>query len=148
MSVDATRDNKDVIRALYEDCLNARDFEALDELIADDYVGPRGEMGAEGFGKTVQSVIDAFPDIRWTVDDLIAEDDRVAVRWSWEGTHTGTFRGFLPPTGERVADHAIVIYRLRDRRVVEAWIQTDRLGFLQQLGVIPEDLTELQAAGR
>lgn len=126
--------NKEVVRRLYEDCLNKRDFELLGELISEDYSGIRRETGPSGFQKTTQSIIQAFPDIKWTIEDLVAEGDKVVVRWSWQGTHTGTFRNLFPPTRAKVTDHAIAIYQLRDSKIVKAWIQSDRLGFLQQLG--------------
>lgn len=144
MSATPTPDqNKEVVRRLYEECLNKRQFEVLSELIAEEYTGIRGEKGPTGFEETVRSIIQGFPDIQWTVEDLIAEGDKVVVRWSWQGTHTGTFRGFLPATQQPVSDHAIAIYQFRDAKIVRAWIQSDRLGFLQQLGMIPEDLRTL-----
>lgn len=132
--------NKETVRRLYEDCLNKRDFELLKEFVDGKYEGIQSETGPSGFAKAVQSVIQAFPDIQWTIEDLISEGDKVVVRWSWQGTHTGTFRGFLPPSQNEVTDHAIAIYQFQGPKIIKAWIQTDRLGFLQQVGVIPEDL--------
>lgn len=135
--------NKEIVRRLYEDCLNTRNFELLDEFVAEEYEGIRDETGPSGFEESVQSIIRAFPDIQWTIEDLIAEGDRVTIRWSWQGIHTGIFRGFLTPTQNHVTDHAIAIYQFRNNKIIKAWIQTDRLGFLQQTGVIPEDLRKL-----
>ncbi|MEX2345751.1 MAG: ester cyclase [Balneolaceae bacterium] len=135
--------NKQVVRRLYEECLNKREFSLLKELVDEDYTGISGETGPSGFGGSLRSIIRAFPDIRWTIEALVAEGDKVTVRWSWQGVHTDTFRNIFPPTQKHVTDHAIAIYQFRDNKIINAWIQTDRLGFLQQIGVIPGDLREL-----
>jgi steroid delta-isomerase-like uncharacterized protein len=124
------------VRRIYEDCLNGGDLAALRELVDDDYVGIAGERGPQGFAETVRGLRTAFPDIRYTVDDLVAEGDRVAIRWSWEGTHLGAFRVF-PASGRRVRNTGIAIYRLRGGRVAQAWLESDRLGFLQGIGAAP-----------
>ncbi len=72
--------------------------------------------------------------------DPASFDDRVALRWKWEGTHQNNFREF-EPTGKRVSNTAIAIYELRDGKVVRAWLQTDRLGFLETMGALPESVT-------
>lgn len=143
MSTQTPEKNKEIVRKLYQDCLNKRNFELLKEFIAEDYAGIRGEKGPAGFTETVQSIIQAFPDIRWTIEDLIEAEDKVVVRWSWQGTHEGTFRGFLQASHKKVTDHAIVIYQFRDHKIIKAWIESDRLGFLQQIGVVPQDLGSL-----
>ncbi|MEX0646644.1 MAG: ester cyclase [Balneolaceae bacterium] len=135
--------NKQVVRRLYEECLNKQEFSLLKELVDEDYTGISGETGPSGFEGSLRSIIRAFPDIRWTIEDLVAEGDKVTVRWSWQGVHTDTFRNIFPPTQKHVTDHAIAIYQFRDNKIINAWIQTDRLGFLQQIGVIPGDLREL-----
>jgi predicted ester cyclase len=124
------------VRRIYEDSLNGGDLVVLGELVDEDYLGIAGERGPEGFAETVRLLRTAFPDIRYTVDDLLAEDDRVAVRWTWEGTHLGAFRVF-PPSGRRLRNTGIAIYRLRGGRVVQAWLESDRLGFLQEIGAVP-----------
>jgi steroid delta-isomerase-like uncharacterized protein len=77
-----------------------------------------------------------FPDIQFSIEQLIAEADRVAIRWTWQATHTGAFRG-IPPTGKHVTNSGIAIYQLADHKIVRNWVETDRLGALQQLGTIP-----------
>jgi len=70
---------------------------------------------------------------------VICEDDRVTVRWTWTGTHTKPFNGF-GPTGRQYTNSGMAVFQLRDGKIVHAWLQTDRLGFLQQLGVVPTNL--------
>jgi steroid delta-isomerase-like uncharacterized protein len=127
--------NKESIRNLYENILNNRHLEMLNELISENYVGVRGEKGAEGFRQTVGSLISGFPDIKWAIEDLLAEDDKVIVRWTWTGTHQNAFRGF-PQTNRKLTNSAIVIYQFENNRIKAAWLQSDQLGFLTQIGVI------------
>jgi predicted ester cyclase len=132
-----------MIRRLYEDCINPGRLELLDELVSADYVGPRGERGAAGFATTISGLRAAFPDIHFTLDDLFASDasaDRVTVRWRWQATHAGTFQspaGSFPATGKRLTNTGIAIYQLAGGKIVRAWLESDRLGALQQLGALP-----------
>jgi steroid delta-isomerase-like uncharacterized protein len=78
----------------------------------------------------------AFPDQRVTIEDLVAEDDRVVNRSTYTGTHLGEFQG-IPPTGKRFTIGGINVSRIANGRIVEDWTILDQLGMLQQLGVIP-----------
>jgi predicted ester cyclase len=132
--------NKQVIHRLYEDCINPGRLELLAELVSDAYVGPRGERGAAGFATTITGLRAGFPDIHFTIDDLVAEADRVTVRWTWHATHAGTFvspAGRFAATGKPIANTAIAIYQLADHKIVHAWLESDRLGVLQQIGALP-----------
>lgn len=131
--------NKEIIRHLYEDILNNRKIELLKELISPDYIGIGGVRGIAGFSNTVSSVIDGFPDIKWTIEDILSEGDKVIVRWHWNGTNTGAFRG-IPASNKVVTDNAIAIYQLKNGKVTHAWLQGDRLGILTQIGQIQETL--------
>ncbi|HEY0789054.1 MAG TPA: ester cyclase [Thermoanaerobaculia bacterium] len=134
---------KDIVRHIYEDAINTGRLERFDELVAATYEAPDGAKGAAAFRANVAELRAGFPDIRFTIEDLIAEGDRVAVRWSWVATHRGTFRG-IPPTGKRVTNSGIAIYQLREGKIVRSWLETDRLGALQQMGAAPAPA----AAGR
>lgn len=131
--------NTDVVRRLYEDCLNLGRMEVLPELVAPDFVGANGEKGPEGFAATLGALKSAFPDIHYALERPLADGNRVAVFWQWEGTHQGEYRG-LSATGLRVKNGGSSMFELKDGRIVRAWSQTDRLGFLQQLGVAPAEL--------
>lgn len=127
---------KATIRRLYEEIINSGDLAALQEVIAPEYTGPNGEPGPAGFASTVTGLRAAFPDIRFTIEDLLADRDRVVVRWTWQGTHRGPFAG-VAPTLRSVNNSGIAIYTLRGSRVISSVLQADRLGVLQQLGVVP-----------
>jgi steroid delta-isomerase-like uncharacterized protein len=81
-------------------------------------------------------VFEAFPDVQYTLNDLLAEGEQVVARFTARGTQTGAFQG-IPATGKVVAMSAIAIYRVVGGKVVEQWLEYDMLGLLQQLGVIP-----------
>jgi predicted ester cyclase len=131
--------NKQVVRRIYEDGINRNKPELLPELISSDYEGAQGGRGPAGFGSNIDELRAGFPDVRFTLHDLVAEGDRVVVRWTWEATHTGTFRTWAP-TGRRVTNSGIAIYQVEQGKVVRVWLETDRLGVLQQIGVIPPSL--------
>lgn len=137
--------NKEVVRNLYEQILNKRNFESLREIISDDFKGPDGNRGATAFEDRVAVLIEALPDIQWNIQELFGEGDKVMVRWRVEGTHTGPFMT-ISPTGKRVSNEGLGIYKLKDGKVINARVHTDRLGFLQELGVISPDLIRSLAA--
>jgi steroid delta-isomerase-like uncharacterized protein len=131
--------NKQIVRALYEDCLNRGRLDRLPELVASDFEGLPGKPGLAGFRSVIEDLRSGFPDIHYTIDDMLAEGDRVAIRWTWEGTHDGQFRVFAR-SGKRHRNSGIAIYEVRDGKIVKTWLETDRLGHLQQLGVVPKDI--------
>jgi steroid delta-isomerase-like uncharacterized protein len=79
---------------------------------------------------------EAFSDQKYTIIDQVAEGDRVTTRTTWEATHSGEYQG-LPPTGKRVLVSGIAISRIEDGQIVERWLEVDRLGWMQQLGLVP-----------
>jgi predicted ester cyclase len=133
--------NKALVRALYEDCINGRDLDRLDTLVGADFVGARGERGPREFRATIEAVLTGFPGVRFEVHDLFGEADKVAARWTFRAVHGGRFAG-LPPSRTEVTQEGNVIYQLRDGRIVRAWLQADRLGVLQQIGVVPQTFAQ------
>jgi steroid delta-isomerase-like uncharacterized protein len=112
---------------------------AHDELYGPDWVGHFPGMPplrAEHHKQYAAAMAKAFPDLDRTIDDLFAADDKVVLRWSATGTHTGDFNG-MPPTGRVATSSGITIFRVEDGRIVEEWAESDMLGLLQQLGAIP-----------
>jgi steroid delta-isomerase-like uncharacterized protein len=131
--------NKQRIRMLFEQVLNRGTAELLDDLISGDYLDhnpvPGQAPGAEGIRNKLKSLRAAFPDIRFFLEDLVAENDLVAARYYWKATQTGPFMG-LPPTGNQVVVKGMDFYRLKDGKLVEHWDSVDQLGLMQQLGLI------------
>ena len=138
----AIEKNKEVIRTLYEQALNKRNMGLLQDFVSEDYVGIGGEKGATAFEAPVAALIKALPDIQWNIEELIGEGDKVVVRWKVQGTHTGPFQ-HITATGNTVSNDGIGIYELKDGKVINAQVHTDRLGFLQQLEVLPSDIALL-----
>jgi len=135
MSEQSRDENKRSVTRLFETFNNA-DLTSIDALVGPDYVGAQGDKGPAGFKAVVVGLRAAFPDLRYTLDDVVAEGDQVAVRWHWTGTHRGPFRGF-PPTEKAVTNSGAGIFRLNGGKIVAAVLETDRLGFLEQIGVVP-----------
>ncbi|UCD09101.1 MAG: ester cyclase [Dehalococcoidales bacterium] len=121
------------------DVFNNRKTESLGEIYADTYTihYPGLELkGIEAFSNYQHTVVNAFPDIRVKIDEIFGAGDSVAFRYTMEGTHKGEFKG-IPPTGKKVKFQGVVINHFSEGKEVETWEFADRLGFLQQLGVLP-----------
>lgn len=142
-NMNTTARNKEVILDLYENTLNNRRFERLEQVIAPDYSNARGGTGPEGFIKGVVDVLNAFPDAQWQVEELVAEGEKVMVKQKMSGTHTGVFQA-IQPTGKKVVNEGFVIYEFGNGKIVRHQIQTDRFSFFQQLGVLPADIAAAQ----
>ena len=120
------------------DALHRGDLSAADVVFAPDCVihitgSPVPDLDVAGFKQMVGGLFAAFPDIRFTMDDQIVSGDKVAIRWSAEGTHTGPL-GDAPPTGKRVRIEGLLFDRVVDGCVAERWEQWDQPGMLRQLG--------------
>ncbi|HEY5866183.1 MAG TPA: ester cyclase [Candidatus Tectomicrobia bacterium] len=129
-------DNKAVIRRLYDEVFQAWHLAVIDEVVAPEFVGHEMAAdtppGPEGFRQCYARLRSAFPDLCYTVDDLIAEGDKVVVRWTWSCTHTGVFRG-IAPTGRQATVTGMAIYRLTGGKIVERWAELGMHRLLQQL---------------
>jgi predicted ester cyclase len=136
MSDPSKDDNKRKVEMLFESGFNQGNLAVLDDLIAPEYVGPQGDKGPAGFRGVTVALRGAFPDIHYTLDDVIGEGDRVAVRWHWTGTHKGPFRAFAP-TGKSLTNPGMAIFKFKDGKIVGGALETDRLGFLEQIGAVP-----------
>jgi steroid delta-isomerase-like uncharacterized protein len=130
--------NKALVRRFFDEVLNRQHTVVLDQIIAPDFrtTFPGTQAGREGFKQTVAAFFRAFPDTHSYVEDMIAEGDRVAARGHWTATHQGEFMG-IPPTGKQVKVQFSDIWVVENGMLADNWFQMDRLGMLQQLGVVP-----------
>jgi predicted ester cyclase len=129
METPSAEDNKATIRRLFEEVWVG------DVAAADRFYAPGPQL--DGLKEFAAALYVAIPDWRVTIDDMVSEDDKVAVRWTGRGTHLGEWQG-RPPTGRRVTTTGIDIERLADSKIVQEDGEVDMLGFLRQLGVLPD----------
>jgi len=131
--------HKAIVRA-FVDALNAQDWAAIDRLVAPDFVRHSDAAGAPGVRSRddlkwfIRNEYTTFPDAHETVEDLVAEDDRVAARHRLTGTQQGPF-GDHPPSGRKIQASYLAIYRLKVEQIVEAWSEWDILSIMTQMGL-------------
>jgi steroid delta-isomerase-like uncharacterized protein len=136
-------ENKRISRRIAEEGFSRGNEDVFDELVAENFVNhdpsvpPDLPSGREGIKALARFYRSAFPDAQLTVEDQIAEGDRVVTRYTARGTHQGDFAG-VPPTGRQVTVTGITIDRIENGKLVESWNELNQLGMLQQLGVVPE----------
>ena len=131
--------NKAIVRRFIEQVLNNQRHDLIDEFFVDTVelhgVGP-AIIGRNAVAEWYATFASAFPDWHTTIDDMVAEGEKVVVRINSNGTHQGEIQG-IPATGKSYTQNAIVIYRLTNGKIVEGRLQTDMLSMMQQLGVVP-----------
>jgi steroid delta-isomerase-like uncharacterized protein len=129
---------KAVSRRLIEDVFNQGRYDKIDDLLARDFVVHSGgtEQGREEFADMIRAYRGGLPDYLCTIDDQIAEGDRVVTRWTVRGTQTAELIG-VPATGRQVILTGVAIDRVADGKIVETWLEADIHRMLQDLGVIP-----------
>jgi steroid delta-isomerase-like uncharacterized protein len=136
-----TSENKAMVRRLYEEVWNKRRVELVDELMSPSHAMhdnhlPDSGVGPEAYKRNVARFVTGFPDLRFTVEDMLAENDKVAVGWTISGTHKGEFRG-ISPTGRKVFVEGITINQIAGGKIMDSYVSWDALGLMQQLGVAP-----------
>jgi steroid delta-isomerase-like uncharacterized protein len=137
-----SEENKAVVRRfneLVEEFWRTGDADAFDEVVAPDFVHYAQGLppDLEGMKQALPMFRAAFPDMRLTVEDMIAEGDKVVDRVTVRGTHEGELMG-VPPSGNRVEFMETHISRIADGKIVERWNQWDAMGLMQQIGAVPE----------
>ena len=137
----SAEENKAVIRRLIEEVYNEGNLDVVDELVAPDIFNhpavPEHQRGIDGFKHVMEWVREFSSDVHYDIDDIISEGDKVAVRMTQSGSHTGMVRG-IPPTGKRFSVDYVHWFRVEDGKVAELWAVRDDLTRLEQLGLMPE----------
>jgi steroid delta-isomerase-like uncharacterized protein len=136
-----SEENKAIARRLMEDVWSKGNLSLVDQLISINYTHhdtstPDFGPGPEGERKRVTLYRSAFPDLQFTVEDVIAEGDTVSIRWSSHGTHQGPLSG-IAPSGKNASVSGITLARFSGGKMVESWVNWDALGLLQQLDIVP-----------
>ena len=133
----STDDNKALVQRFFEEVINQKNVAALDQFVAPNAVNHTVPSGLpQGPSQFLSMHLSAFPDVQATVEDLLADGDKVVARVSYHGTHQGAFRA-IASTGKPVTVMGINIFRIVNGKMVEHWGLADRIGALQQLGVVP-----------
>jgi len=129
--------NAALIRRLYKELFWEWDLTSIDKWFSPDFrsseMPPGIPSGPEGVRQFYAAIRSSFPDLKYSVEDVIAQGDKVVVRWRWMATHAGKFRG-LAPTGREASLTGIAIYKVEDRKVVQRWVEGNVLGLLLGLG--------------
>jgi len=134
----STEQNKAIVRRFLEDYTPA----VVDDLLVPNYLHhdpslpPEMQRGRDAYKQINTMFRAAFPDLSVTVEDLVAEGNKVAARWVWGGTQRGEMMG-IPPTNKQVRATGTSIHRVAEGKIVESWFNFDSLGMMQQLGVVP-----------
>ena len=133
--------NKELARRFYQEIFNAGNMAVVEEMVTSDFVdhnppGPGMPGGSEGLKAVVGLFRTAFPDLALTVEDQLAEGDKVMNRFTARGTHQGELMG-IPATGKPVAMEVVEYFRIQGGKLAERWGQADLLGMMVQLGVVP-----------
>ena len=140
----STESNKEIVRCYFEEALDKRNLDVLDEIIATDCIIHRPEVsepirGLEAFTQALKRILEVYGEFATTIHDLIAEDDRVACRLSHRAVNRGEWTSRLGThavAGKTVTWPAIAIFRVRDGKIAEEWVSRDELGMLIELGVL------------
>jgi steroid delta-isomerase-like uncharacterized protein len=142
-------ENKALVRRFVDEIFVQGRAETIDELLADDFVAhtwPSTGHPKDDLKNAAERAHGALTNPRFTIDDMIAEGDRVAVRLTTGATQTGSFMG-MPPSGKSYEISEIHIFRLRNGKVIEHWHQFDQMGMMKQLGAMPGEPAAREAAG-
>jgi steroid delta-isomerase-like uncharacterized protein len=131
-------DNKAIVRRLYEEVWNKRRLDVVDELISpshalNDPIISGSQMGPELYMRRVVELTTSFPDLRFTIEDMIAEKGKVGVSWTVSGTHQGEFLN-IPATGSKIFVEGITIHDITNGKILDSHARWDALGLLRQLG--------------
>lgn len=137
MSADA----RTIVRSLYEEVWNKRRLELVDEIISPSHAlhDPNltgSAVGPEAYKRQISRFITGIPDLRFTLEDIVGEREKLAVAWTISGSHKGEFMG-IPATDKKVAIDGITIHHLVNEKIMDSYVSWDVWGLMQQLGVVP-----------
>jgi steroid delta-isomerase-like uncharacterized protein len=133
--------NQAIARRLIEEIWNNRKLEVVDELLAPTFTNhdpntPDLGVGPDAYKKLVSLYVTAFPDLRFTIQEIVSDEETVAVSWKSSGTHKGELRG-IPPTNKAISIEGITINHIRSGKILDQRVSWDAFGMMRQLGVIP-----------
>ena len=133
-------ENRAIVLRLYQEIWNKRSLEVISELVSPSHAlhGPNfsgSAIGPEAYAGQVALFLAAFPDLRFAIEDTVAENDKVVACWAISGTHKGEFMG-VPATGKRITIDGMTIHHIAGGKIMDSFSNWDALGFMQQIGVV------------
>jgi len=139
MSADA--DNKAIVRRLYEEVWNKRKLEIISEVISPSHAlqAPNisgSYVGPEAYKRQILLFLAGYSDLRFSIEDMIAEQDKVVACWTFSGTHRGDYMG-IPATNKKVSVDGMTMHHVAGGKIMDSYSNWDALGMMQQLGVVP-----------
>jgi steroid delta-isomerase-like uncharacterized protein len=145
-------ENKTIIRRLYEEVWNERKLEVVDQLIANshalqDPIATGSQVGPELYKRRVVEMTTGFPDLCFSIDDTIAEGEKVVACWTISGTHRNEYMG-IPATGRKISIEGITIHHIKKGTILDSCARWDTLGLMRQLGAIPSQSRTKEAASK
>jgi steroid delta-isomerase-like uncharacterized protein len=138
-----SEENKAVSRRFFEEMMSSGNLDLFEELASPEIVNydpaqPEAVHGIEGGKEVLSGYVSAFPDLKMSVEDQVAEGDKVFTRWVAEGTHEGELFG-VPASGNHVRVEGMTVDRFEGGKIIESWDNWDALGLMQQIGAIPAE---------
>lgn len=133
----STEENKALLRRAWDEIYGQGRLDSIEEFVVDDVIAhePDGDVrGVEEFKRYLAPYLAAFPDMSMTVEDVIAEGDKVVSRYTFRGTHTGTTDVYGPPTGKPLVMEGVTVYHFTGGKLAEMWDSYDTLAVMKQLG--------------
>jgi steroid delta-isomerase-like uncharacterized protein len=129
---------KEVVRRLYKEVWNERKFEVIDQLVSQSHalVAPNvsgAAVGPAAYKRQITSFVAGFPDLRFVVEEVISENDKIVAVWTFSGTHRGEFLG-IAPTNKKVSVAGITVHQIADGKILDSYAAWDALGLVRQLG--------------
>jgi steroid delta-isomerase-like uncharacterized protein len=145
-------DSEAIVRRLYQEVWNRRKLELVSDLISPSHAlhdnnSSGSSVGPEAYKALMALYLAAFPDLRVTVEDTVAEKDKVAASWTISGTHKGEFWG-VRPTNKKMSLDGITIHHIANGKIIDSYISFDALGLMRQLGAVPALTRPKGAASR
>jgi steroid delta-isomerase-like uncharacterized protein len=137
----STEENKALLRRVWDEVYGQGRLDSLEGFVLDDVIAhePSGDVrGIEDLKRYLAAYLAAFPDTSLTVEDVIAEEDKVVSRYTVRGTHKGTTEEYGPPTGKQTKIEGMTLYHFKTGKVAEMWDSYDNLAVMQQLGIMSE----------
>ena len=134
-------DNKAIVRRLYDEAWNKRKLEVVSQIVSPSHAlqAPTlsgSSVGPEAYKGQISLFLAAFPDLRFAVEETVAEKEKVVARWTFSGTHKGKFMG-VPATNKKVSVDGITIHYFAGGKIMDSFTNWDALGMMQQLGAVP-----------